>query len=134
MSIKLLPIKISVHTHYLRDQSEPTQQKYTWSYEVSIFNESEHIIQLLNRYWRITDMTGKVEEVHGAGVVGLQPLIKPGKHFTYTSYCQLITPQGTMEGHYEVQNLIDEYFAVEIPKFILSAPESISKAFRSRLH
>lgn len=131
---KTLPIKIAINTHYLKDQSDPAHHKYIWSYEITICNESEEIIQLLNRYWRITDMSGKIEEVRGAGVIGLQPIIKPGQTFTYTSYCQLYTPQGTMEGHYEVQNLIDEYFAVEIPKFVLSAPALLTKAARSRLH
>lgn|SRR3989338_10639823 len=129
-----ISVIISAQPSYIPAQSDPLNQKFVWSYEIKIVNESEDIVQLLNRFWRITDMTGKVEEVHGAGVIGLQPLIKPGKHFTYTSYCQLMTPQGTMEGYYEMQNLAEEHFRIEIPKFILSAPSSISKSYRSKLH
>ena len=99
-----ISVIISAQPSYIPAQSDPLNQKFVWSYEIKIVNESEDIVQLLNRFWRITDMTGKIEEIHGAGVVGLQPLIKPGKQFIYTSYCQLVSPQGTMEGHYEVQN------------------------------
>ena len=115
-------------------QSDPGHQKFVWSYDITLTNQGTEIIQLLHRFWRITDMTGKIEEIHGAGVVGLQPIIKPGKLFTYTSYCQLTTPQGTMEGYYEIQNLDEEHFRVHIPKFILSAPSSITQSYRSKLH
>jgi len=129
-----ISVIISAQPSYIPAQSDPFNQKFVWSYDIKIINDSENIIQLLNRFWRITDMTGKIEEVHGAGVIGLQPIIKPGKHFTYTSYCQLMTPQGTMEGYYEMQNLEEEHFRIEIPKFILSAPSSITKTYRSKLH
>lgn len=99
-----------------------------------IANHSDAIVQLLNRFWRITDMFGNVEEIHGPGVVGLQPLIKSQKDFSYTSFCQLITPQGTMEGYYEFQDLNEKHFTIEIPKFILTSPESLNEGFRSRLH
>ena len=73
--------------------------------------------------------------MHGAGVVGLQPLIKPGKQFIYTSYCQLATPQGTMEGHYEFQNLDEQHYSVAIPKFVLATPVTMtSDDYRSKLH
>lgn len=134
MTKNLISLRISVEPTYIQEQSDPAKQKYVWAYEVRIANESKEIIQLLNRYWRITDMTGSVEEVRGAGVVGLQPLIKPNKQFIYTSFCQLITPQGTMEGYYEIQDLEETHFKVEIPKFILSAPLSITQAFKAKLH
>jgi ApaG protein len=127
-------MRVTTQTKYLTEKSDPDKQKFVWSYDITITNERDDIVQLLNRYWRITDMTSRVEEVYGAGVIGLQPIIKPGKAFTYTSFCQLITPQGTMEGHYEMQNLDEEHFVIEIPKFILSAPSSITKSYRSKLH
>lgn len=130
----ILKINVSAKPSFEATQSDPDQQKFVWSYEITIKNESDEIVQLLNRFWRITDMSGRVEEISGAGVIGLQPLIKPGKEFVYTSYCQLTTPQGTMEGHYEMQNLDDKHFDVAIPKFVLSAPSIISKSFRSMLH
>ncbi len=127
-------IKVTVDSHYMPEQSDVEHRKFIWSYEITILNESDEIVQLLNRFWRITDMTGKVEVIQGAGVIGLQPLIKPGKDFVYTSFCQLTTPQGTMEGHYEMQNLAEAVFNVKVPKFVLSAPSSITKVFWSILH
>lgn len=127
-------ILVTVIPSYNAQQSDPGKQKFVWAYEVTITNESEEIIQLLHRYWRIMDMTGRVEDIHGTGVIGLQPIIKPGKEFTYTSFCQLTTPQGTMEGYYEMQNLDELHFNVEIPKFVLSAPTTITQSYRSKLH
>lgn len=127
-------IFISSRTAYVLEQSDPINMKFVWSYEIVIENQSNDIVQLLNRHWKITDTTGRVEEVRGAGVIGLQPLIKPGRRFIYTSFCQLATPQGTMEGIYEMQDLDEQHFDVLVPKFILSAPSSITKAFGSRLH
>jgi ApaG protein len=124
----------STKTAYIIEQSDPLTQRFVWSYEITIINEGTELAQLLHRYWRITDMTGKVEEIHGVGVVGLQPLIRPGRPFVYTSFCQLHTPQGTMEGQYELQTLEEEHFKIEIPKFILSAPSDITKIFKSKLH
>jgi ApaG protein len=132
--MKDIKVKVSAQTQYLPDQSSPENYRFLWSYEISILNESEEIIQLLNRVWHITDMRGRVEEVRGPGVVGLQPLIKPGKQFAYNSFCQLSTPQGTMEGQYEMQTLNDINFIVEIPKFVLTCPSSSSNVFRAHLH
>jgi len=131
-----MTIKINVTTKatYLNEESSVKNQRFLWSYEITIKNESEEIVQLLNRHWRITDMTGKIEEVRGAGVVGLQPIIKPGKEFVYSSFCQLSTPQGTMEGSYEIQSLDEVRFLVDIPKFVLTSPSSITAGYSSKLH
>lgn len=131
---KSLAMTVKAAPAYIEEQSDPPHRKFVWAYEITIVNNSNDIVQLLYRNWRITDMTGKVEEVHGAGVVGLQPIIKPGKQFVYTSFCQLATPQGTMDGYFEMQNLDEERFTVQVPKFILSAPSLISEAYRSKLH
>jgi ApaG protein len=131
---KTLKFELSAKSKYLEEESSPENHRFLWSYEITIVNKSGEIIQLLNRYWRITDMRGKIEEIRGPGVVGLQPLIKPGKEFTYSSYCQLTTPQGSMEGHYEIQNLDETSFIVDIPKFVLTCPSTAGIAFRSKLH
>lgn len=125
---------VTSKTKYIAEQSDVPNQKFVWSYEIKIENHSKQIVQLLNRFWRFVDMMGHIEEIHGVGVVGLQPLIKPGQEFSYTSFCQLFAPQGTMEGYYEMQNLKDEKFKVEVPKFILSAPTPITRKYSSRLH
>lgn len=128
-------IKINAKSTYLPEQSIVANRRFFWSYEITVMNNSPEVVQLLNRFWRITDMTGYVEEVRGPGVVGMQPVVKPGKQFTYTSFCQLTTPQGTMEGHYEMQAVINEtQFIVEIPKFILVSPVMIAASFYGKLH
>jgi ApaG protein len=132
--MKEIKVFIVATANYLPEQSSPDNHRFVWSYEISIDNQSDEIIQLLNRYWRITDVAGHSEEVRGPGVVGMQPLIKPGKQFTYSSFCQLSTPQGTMEGYYEMQTLEEVHFHAQIPKFLLACPEPMSAALRSRLH
>lgn len=134
MTHKKIKIEVASRAAYLPEESSPKVQRYLWSYEITVSNQSEEIVQLLNRCWRITDMSGKVEEVRGPGVVGLQPIIKPGKNFTYTSFCQLNTPQGTMEGYYEMQTLEEVKFLAEIPKFILTSPSTVTAGYRSKLH
>lgn len=134
MSKKSIKIEVKTAAQYVPEQSSPENHRFLWSYDVTIINEGEEIVQLLNRCWRITDMRGKVEEVRGAGVIGLQPLIKPGKQFAYSSFCQLSTPQGTMEGSYEMQTIEESTFSVDIPKFVLTCPSSTADVYRSRLH
>ncbi len=127
-------IVVTAKANFDNMQSDHVHHKFVWSYDITIENNSDDIVQLLNREWHITDATGKVEEIQGVGVIGLQPLIKPGKSFSYTSYCQLSTPQGAMEGYYEMQNLEEELFSVHIPRFTLDAPHMIPPGFRSSLH
>lgn len=131
--MKKIEIKITAAGSYLPEQS--TARRYLWAYEITIENKSDELVQILNRYWRITDMTGHVEEVRGPGVIGLQPVIKPGQKFSYSSFCQLTTPQGTMEGHYDMQVVMDEArFIAQIPKFVLASPADMSDEVRARLH
>src|SRR5690349_15314120 len=133
--MKKITMHVGVQSTYLPGQAiQQDIQRFLWSYEVTITNQSDETVQLLSRYWRITDMTGHIEEVRGPGVVGLQPLIKPGRQFTYNSFCQLGTPQGSMEGHYTFQTMEEVEFAVQIPKFVLTSPEEVVATFRSRLH
>lgn len=127
-------IVVEAKPSYVNEQSDPVRQKFVWSYDISIRNESDEIVQLLHRYWQITDSNGHVENINGLGVVGRQPIIKPGDEFIYTSFAQLSTPQGVMAGHYDFQTLDETVFEVTVPKFALVAPVSISKNFRSQLH
>jgi ApaG protein len=127
-------IQIKTESHFLADQSSPENKRYLWSYDISILNNSPDIIQLLHRYWKIIDINGKAEEVRGPGVIGLQPIIKPGKEFSYSSFCQLTTSQGSMEGYYEMQTLEEVHFAIEIEKFLLKGLSSTMHHLRSSLH
>jgi ApaG protein len=116
-------IEVAVEPFYLPDQSDPDHGRYVWAYRVTIANQSDAFVKLIGRYWRITDATGKVEEVRGAGVVGEQPELNPGDSFQYTSGCPLGTSSGIMVGRYTMQGEDGHLFEVDIPAFSLDLPE-----------
>ena len=115
-------IVVSVRPVYLEDQSTPEDDRHVWAYHVRIENQSNDPVQLINRYWRITDALGRVQEVRGAGVVGEQPVLEPGEAFAYTSGVPLSTPSGIMVGCYEMEGREGERFDVAIPAFSLDSP------------
>lgn len=115
-------IRITVKPVYLEDQSSPTESHFVWAYHIKIENGGASTVQLLNRYWRITDALGRVQEVRGAGVVGEQPVLKPGEAFEYTSGTPLSTPSGFMVGTYEMETTEGERFDVKVPLFSLDSP------------
>lgn len=115
-------IRITVQPAYLAEQSSPDENYYFWSYTVNIRNEGDETVQLRTRYWRITDATGRVQEVRGVGVVGEQPVLKPGESFEYTSGAPLPTPSGFMVGTYRMELPSGETFEVDIPAFSLDSP------------
>ena len=115
-------IRVSVRPAYLVDQSDPEDDRYVWSYTVTIENRGPEPVQLLSRYWNIIDGQGRIQEVRGAGVVGAQPVIAPGESFQYTSGCPLETASGTMSGRYQMRSASGETFDAEIPAFLLESP------------
>jgi ApaG protein len=115
-------IRITVEPYYLDDQSSPSDDHYVWAYHVKIENVGEATVQLINRYWRITDANGQIQEVRGSGVVGEQPVLDPGESFEYTSGTPLGTPSGIMVGTYEMESETGQRFDVEIPAFSLDSP------------
>lgn len=115
-------ITITVVPTYLDDQSSPEESHYVWKYHVRIENNGEDTVQLRTRYWRITDAVGRVQEVRGPGVVGEQPVLKPGKHYEYTSGTPLPTPSGIMVGTYQMETQHGEKFDVQVPAFSLDSP------------
>tara|TARA_B100001113_G_C20886973_1_gene525212 strand:- start:197 stop:568 length:372 start_codon:yes stop_codon:yes gene_type:complete len=119
-------IKITVDSKFIPDQSNPIQKKYLFLYNVLISNESAETVQLISRYWKITNGIGKVEEVHGSGVVGEKPIIEPGKFFKYASFCPLNTPIGFMEGHYVMVDRQGKKFNAPIERFNLIIPEALN--------
>lgn len=115
-------ISVRVAVSYLAEQSDPSSERWFWSYHVRIENGSDRAIQLLSRSWRIVDGRGSVHEVHGEGVVGEMPLIAPGGSFDYVSGCPLDTPSGSMSGAYRMVDEEGSAFDVAIPRFhLLSA-------------
>ena len=115
-------ISVTVKPIYLDDQSAPENNHYVWAYHVRIENNGAETVQLLNRYWRITDAMGRVQEVRGAGVVGEQPVLEPGSSYEYTSGTPLPTPSGIMSGTYEMSGTRGDRFDVTIPAFSLDSP------------
>ncbi len=111
--------RVEVSPQHLPDQSAPAQGVYSFAYTITLTNSGEVPAQLISRHWRITDASGQVEEVKGLGVVGHQPLLRPGESFQYTSGCRLRTPTGTMHGTYFCVAEDGERFEVEIPLFVL---------------
>ena len=118
-------IRVSVTSHYLEDQSDPKEPRYVWAYTVRINNESPTSVQLRTRYWRITDSRGNTDVVAGDGVVGEQPVIRPGEGFEYTSGAPLATPSGLMVGAYGMETTEGELFDVDIPAFSLDSPHEL---------
>ena len=119
-------IKVTVSTAYVAAQSSPAAHRYVFAYTVRIANEGTEAAQLRSRHWVITDGNGKVEEVRGPGVVGQQPLLRPGEHFEYTSGCVLETPRGTMTGTYQMHRTDGSSFDAEIAPFALALPYSLN--------
>jgi len=116
-------IRVTVKPRYVPEQSEPSKSHYLFAYHVTIANESEITVQLVSRHWVITDGEGKVEEVRGPGVVGYQPVLKPGEQFQYTSGCPLTSPVGTMHGSYQMVIPGDgTQFDAQIKPFRLAVP------------
>lgn len=114
-------IDVRVVPRYLPEQSDPLQENYGFAYTITLSNLGDAPAQLISRHWIILDADGHREEVRGLGVVGQQPLLKPGEGFEYTSGCRLHTPTGTMEGSYRFVREDGESFDVPIPRFVLDA-------------
>jgi len=112
---------VEVQPEYLPEQSEPAQGRYGFAYTITVRNTGQVAAQLVSRHWLISDARGHTEEVKGLGVVGQQPLLRPGESFQYTSGCQLRTPSGTMHGSYFCVAEDGERFEVAIPLFVLDA-------------
>jgi ApaG protein len=111
--------QVEVQPQYLAEQSTPEQGLYSFAYTITITNSGEVPAQLISRHWIITNALGQIEEVKGLGVVGHQPLLKPGESFEYTSGCRLRTPTGSMHGSYFCVAEDGERFEVDIPAFVL---------------
>ena len=111
--------RVEVEPRFLPEQSAPSQGLYSFSYTITITNTGEVPAQLISRHWLIGNSAGELDEVKGLGVVGQQPLLKPGEAFQYSSGCRLRTPTGTMQGSYFCVAEDGERFDVQIPDFML---------------
>lgn len=115
-------IQVTATPRFVPERSDPDQNRFFWAYTIEVVNLGRDTVQLKYRHWTITDARGHMEEVHGAGVVGEEPVLPPGGRFEYTSGVPLGTPTGFMSGSYDMQTEAGETFPVEIPAFSLDAP------------
>jgi ApaG protein len=115
-------ISVSVEPTYLEANSSPDNSQYVWAYRVTIENQGQETVKLLSRHWMITNSRGELNEVKGPGVVGEQPILKPGESYAYASGAPLNTSWGMMGGSYQMQSASGELFDIEIPTFSLDIP------------
>jgi len=115
-------IVVKVRPSFLAGQSAPDENRWVWAYQVEIVNLTPAPVQLVARRWLITDGLGRTEEVRGPGVVGEQPVIRPGDSYSYASGCPLSTPSGSMAGAYTMTDEAGRSFEAEIPAFSLDVP------------
>jgi ApaG protein len=118
-------INISIETAYLEQHSEPHNNRFAFSYTVTINNTGDQAAQLISRHWIMTDANNAVQEVQGMGVIGQQPRILPGASYTYSSGSVLETQAGTMEGSYQMQTDSGDNFDVVIPAFLLKNQQAL---------
>jgi ApaG protein len=114
-------IEVTVTPRYVSDRSSPSNGYYFWAYTIDITNLGGETVQLKTRHWRITDANGRLQEVKGPGVVGEEPVLKPGESFEYTSGVPLPTPSGFMVGSYGLVTAAGEHFDIEVPAFSLDS-------------
>ena len=119
---KRYEITVKALTRFLDEQSDVDNKRFVFAYTIRIENTGSVPAQLISRHWVITDAESMVQEVRGLGVVGHQPLLKPGEHFEYTSGSSIATPVGTMRGTYQMVAEDGVQFDVPIPEFTLSMP------------
>ena len=115
-------IRISVTPRFMEGESAPERDHYFWAYTIEIVNLSARTAQLMTRHWLITDGFGRLQVARGEGVVGKQPVLRPGESFSYTSGCPLGTPHGSMRGYYAMRGEDGMMFDVEVPLFALDSP------------
>ena len=118
-------IDVEVLTNYIPEQSSPAEDRFVFAYTITIRNSGSLAAKLLTRHWIISDANGKVQEVHGEGVVGEQPYLKPGESFEYTSGTMIETPVGSMQGTYQMVTDQGDMFNAIIPVFTLSQPNAL---------
>ncbi|HIY70868.1 MAG TPA: Co2+/Mg2+ efflux protein ApaG [Candidatus Luteimonas excrementigallinarum] len=118
-------LEIQIAARFLEEESAPEREHYVFAYTIRIRNLGRLPAQLMHRHWIITDGNGKVEEVHGDGVVGQQPRLEPGEEFEYTSGAVLETAVGSMQGKYDMVGDDGTRFDAPIPPFTLAAPRTL---------
>lgn len=123
MSEQPYDVRVSVETDYIASESEPDQNRYVFTYTITIINRGTMPAKLISRHWIITDSNGMTQEVRGDGVVGEQPYLAPGEGFRYTSGTVLDTPIGAMQGSYLMRADDNTEFDAIVAPFGLADPK-----------
>lgn len=122
-------VVVRVAPRFLPEESQPTEARFVWAYAIEIENRGPEPVQLMSRFWRITDENGVTQEVRGPGVIGQQPVIAPGETFKYASAAPLAAPSGVMSGAYTMQRIADgQSFDIAVPLFALDSPHKTKLA------
>ena len=119
-------VLVEVQSYYLKEQSHPASRRFVFAYTITVTNNGHDVVQLRSRHWVITDGQGDVEEVRGPGVIGEQPVLRPGESFRYTSGAVLTTERGTMKGTYQMHFPEGGQFDAQIAEFSLERPYSLN--------
>jgi ApaG protein len=119
-------IRVQVKSQFLPDRSSPLDDQYVFAYHIKISNLGTEVAQLISRHWIITTADGDTEEVQGPGVVGEQPVLRPGEQYEYTSFCPLKTNVGTMHGSYTMATPAGEVFQARVAPFTLAVPYALN--------
>lgn len=119
-------VQVQVESQYLESRSDPSQNRWVHIYHVTVTNQGSEAVQLVSRHWVITNAKGEEEHVQGPGVVGQQPVLRPGQVFRYTSGCPLDTSLGTMHGTYQMVTEDGEQFDAAIAPFTLAEPYTLN--------
>jgi len=119
---KKYEITVTTQSVFIPEQSDESSDRYVFAYTITIANTGNVAAQLISRHWIITDAENVVQEVRGLGVVGEQPLLKPGERFEYSSGASIATPVGTMRGSYQMVAEDGVRFDANVAEFTLSMP------------
>lgn len=119
-------ILVTVVSEYIPERSSLSSRQFAFAYTVRIQNQGDAAAQLRSRHWIISDSNGAIQEVRGDGVVGEQPMLQPGQHFEYTSWCVIATATGTMRGSYRMVRPDGDVFDAEIAPFRLGLPPTLN--------
>jgi ApaG protein len=119
-------ILVTVKSEYIPERSSLSERQFAFAYTVRISNQGDVTARLESRHWIITDGAGRVQEVRGAGVVGMQPRLRPGESFEYTSWCVIGTASGEMRGSYQMVTDSGTAFDAEIATFRLALPQTLN--------
>jgi len=119
-------VEVTAQPFFLEEHSVPEDRHFVWAYKIKIENQSANTLKLLTRHWLITDGNGCMREVRGEGVIGEQPVLRPGESFEYSSFATLPTNSGLMTGTYEMRSDQGSRVDIEVPPFSLDSPGQLS--------